>query len=99
MYLKIHSSYRNVIAICDADLIGKKFEEGKRQLDLRENFYKSDNILTKEQVMKIIQQQIDEDSTFNIVGQKATEAAVASGLLREKDIDKIQNIPFALTLL
>ncbi|MAG27102.1 hypothetical protein CMI47_16315 [Candidatus Pacearchaeota archaeon] len=99
MYLKIHSSYRNVVAICDADLIGKKFEEGKRQLDLRENFYKSDNILTEEQVIKLIQKQIEEDATFNIVGQKATEAAIASGLLTEKDVDKIQNIPFALTLL
>ena len=99
MYLKIHSSYRNVVAICDADLIGKKFEEGKRQLDLRENFYKSPSVFTKEQIIKIIQQQIDEDATFNIVGPKATQASIEAGLLTKQDIDKIQDIPFALTLL
>ena len=55
--------------------------------------------MLEEQVIKLIQKQIEEDATFNIVGQKATEAAIASGLLTEKDVDKIQNIPFALTLL
>ena len=29
MFIKIHNSYRNVVALADADLIGKKFEEGK----------------------------------------------------------------------
>ena len=39
MLVKIHKSYRNVVAVCDSDLIGKKFEEDKFQLDLKESFY------------------------------------------------------------
>jgi hypothetical protein len=41
MYLKVHQSYRDVVAICDSDLIGKKFEEGKRQLDIKQEVEKN----------------------------------------------------------
>ena len=44
MYLKIHESYRKVVALADADIMGKIFEEGKKQLEVRENFYKGDLI-------------------------------------------------------
>jgi hypothetical protein len=38
--IKIHKTYRDVIAICDSDLIGKIFEEDKFQLNVKENFFK-----------------------------------------------------------
>ena len=44
MYIKIHRSYRNVVAICDAEILGKKFEEGKRVLDVRESFYNNEKV-------------------------------------------------------
>jgi hypothetical protein len=42
--MKIHESLRNVVALCDNNILGKKFFEGKRQLDVRENFYKGEEI-------------------------------------------------------
>ena len=98
MYIKIHRSYRNVVALCDADLIGKKFEEGKRQLEVRENFYK-DKEVTKEEAIKLLKQQTNEDSTFNIVGKKSIQAAIEAGLITKNSVHKIQNIPFALILI
>lgn len=98
MYIKIHRSYRNVVAVCDRDLIGKKFEEGKRQLDIRENFYKGQEV-NKEEAVKIMIMQSKEDSTFNIVGRKSIDAAIEAGIIEEGDVDTIQGIPFALTLL
>lgn len=98
MYLKIHKSCRNVVALCDAYLIGKRFEEGKRQLELRENFYK-DKKLSKEQAIKILKQQSDEDATFNIVGEKSIQASIEAGIITKSCIYKIQNIPFTLVLL
>ncbi|MEK6844365.1 MAG: DUF424 family protein [Nanoarchaeota archaeon] len=97
MYIKIHKSYRNVVAICDADLVGKTFEEGKRQLDVRENFYK-DVKVTKEEAIKILQKQSNNDSTFNIVGEKSIQTAIEAGLITEDSIGKIDNIPFTLIL-
>lgn len=97
MYIKIHRSYRNVVAICDAELIGKTFEEGKRQLELRENFYK-DKKVQKKELIKMIHDQTKEDATFNIVGEKATETAIEAGIIIKENIVYIQNIPFALIL-
>lgn len=95
--IKIHSSYRNVVAICDSDLIGKRFEEGKRQLDCRANFYKDKELGFKEAV-KVIDKQSYEDATFNIVGKESIKASIEAGIIGKSEVDKIQGIPFALTL-
>jgi len=95
--IKIHQSYRTVVGVCDSNLIGKYFEEGKRQLDLRESFYKEKEVNFDEAV-KIIQIQIAEDATFNIVGPEATKAAIKAELISEKSVDKISGVPFAMTL-
>ena len=96
--VKIYNSYRIVVALCDSNLVGKKFEEGKRQLHLRENFYKEKEV-TKEEAIKIIKQEILNDATFNIVGENAVSAAISSGLIEKSSTDSIGGIPFALTLL
>jgi len=96
--IKIHQSYRTIVAVSDSDLIGKKFEEGIRQLDVRENFYK-DKEVDKEEAIKIIQFQASEDATFNIVGKESTDAAIKAGIITKENIDTIQNIPFSLTLI
>ena len=51
MLVKIHNSYRKVVAVCDSDIIGKRFDEGKRQLDIRENFYKGDEVNEEEAII------------------------------------------------
>jgi hypothetical protein len=100
MFVKIHKSHniRPVVAICDDDLIGKKFEEGKRQLDVRENFYKGEQI-DEEQALHIIRVQSVEDASFNIVGKNSIKTAIKAGLITEKAVAKLKNIPFALVLL
>lgn len=98
MYVKIHKSYRTVVAICDSEILGKKFEEGKRQLDCRENFYKEKEVDEKE-LSKIIQLQLQEDATFNIVGEKSISICLKEGVILEEGIGKVQGIPFALKLI
>lgn len=98
MHVKIHKSYRNVVAICDSDLIGKYFSEGKRQLDLREGFYKGEEVSLAD-LINLIEKQALEDATFNIVGEKAVRIAKKAGIIKEANIAKVQNIPFALVLI
>ncbi|MEK6888889.1 MAG: DUF424 family protein [Nanoarchaeota archaeon] len=95
MYVKIHKSYRNVVAICDEELLNKIFEEGERQLDVRENFFK-DRKLQKEEIVRLIKMYSLEDSTFNIVGENSIEAAREAGLINKDDAGKIKGIPFIL---
>lgn len=97
MYVKVHSSYRNVIAICDSILLGKKFEEGKRQLDVRENFFKGEEH-TFNEVVKLIEINAHEDATFNIVGPESIKAAEEAGLITKENVAHIAKVPFTLVL-
>lgn len=98
MFIKIHRTYRDVIALCDSELIGKKFEEGNFQLDVKESFFKGDEVSEKE-VIEIIQKMSAEDATFNIVGKKSVNAGLRAGIISEEGIKRIQNIPFAMVLI
>ena len=98
MFVKIIKSYRDVVAICDKEILGKKFEEGNLQLDVKENFYSGKECSEKE-VIEIIQRMSEEDATFNIVGKKAVNAALKSGIIEEIGVKQIQGVPFALVLI
>jgi len=97
MFVRIIKSYRDVVAICDSELLGKKFEEGQFQLDVKEGFYKGEE-MDEKQVSNIIIRMSEEDATFNIVGKKAVSLAIETGLVSEQGIKTIQGIPFAMVL-
>ncbi|MEM3091273.1 MAG: DUF424 family protein [Candidatus Pacearchaeota archaeon] len=96
-FVNIIKSYRDVITICDSELLGKKFEEGRFQLDIKEGFYKGKKE-TKEGVIKIIRKFSIEDATFNIVGENSIKAALDANIIKKDEIKRIQGIPFALVL-
>ncbi len=98
MKIKIHNSYRNVVAICDSSILGKKFEQGKKQLHIKKGFFGGDEINEKKLIKKI--KTLDkEDATFNIAGENSIQAAIKAKIINKKGVKKIQNIPFALVLL
>ncbi len=98
MFVNVIKSYRDVVAICDENLIGKKFEEGDFQLDIKENFFKGRE-LSKEETSEIMKDMKMEDSTFNIIGEESIQTALESGIITREGIRKIANIPFALVLI
>ncbi|MEX0932763.1 MAG: DUF424 family protein [Candidatus Pacearchaeota archaeon] len=98
MLINIIKSYRNVVAICDKEILGKKFEEGRFQLDVKESFFSGQEI-TEEKILWMIKRMSIEDSTFNIVGPKSIETAKKAGIISDSNVKKIQGIPFALVLI
>jgi len=34
MLIKVHDAYRIIVAVCDKELFGKQFREGKKKIDL-----------------------------------------------------------------
>ncbi len=111
MFVNIIKSYRDVVAICDADLLGKRFEEPLKnplsekprvkQLHVKESFYKGKEGKrhSKEELLNLIRSYSKEDSTFNIVGEKSISIALKSGIINKDGIGNIQGIPYALVLL
>ncbi len=96
--INVISSYRNVVAVCDSDLLGKRFEQGKFQLDIKESFYKGEEV-DEEKAVRIMKKMAGEDATFNIVGKNSVNLALQAGVIIEEGIGEIKGIPFALVLL
>ena len=89
MYLKVA---KGIVAVCDRELLGRKFEEGKLVLDLKKasSFYKG-RIGSREEVMKALRNA----KSVNLVGEKAVEAGIASGLIKKENVIKIDGIAHA----
>jgi hypothetical protein len=98
MLVKIHEAYRKVVAVCDSEILGKKFVQGNMQLDLNPDFYGGKKF-NEEQIASMLQELREDDATFNIVGKKSVNAALKAGIIDKEGISKIQGIPFTLSLI
>ena len=96
MIVKLHKTNdgRRVLAICDDDLLCKRFEEGNKQLDLTSDFYRGEKKNEKEAV-----EMIKGTYMVNIVGEEGINLALNLGIVDKKQIIKIKNIPHAQAIL
>ncbi len=89
MYVKIHKTGKNIIvAICDENLLGKKFEEKNCQLEISEEFYKGE-IMPEKEIIKIIKTA----PIVNLVGKKSVDLGIKSGIVSKEDIKKVKGVP------
>lgn len=95
--LKIHESYRWVVAVCDKDVFGRKLVEGEKVLDVSGEFFNG-KLMSDEKVKKEIIRCNHEDATFNFVGKHSVEIAKKLGIVKDSGVAKIQEVPFALIL-
>ncbi len=98
MLVKIIKSHRNIVIICDKNLIGKTFSHEKFQINVKENFFNGEE-KNKEETIEIIKKMVEEDATFNIVGKESIKVALETGIINKEGIKTIQNTPIALVLL
>ena len=96
MIVKVHKTPdgRKIVAICDSELIGKKIEEGRLQLDLSSSFYKGEEKNEEE-----IEELLKGCCVVNVVGEKSIDFIVKKGIVDEKNIIKINNVPHAQAIL
>ena len=92
MYLKIHENQRGkIVAVCDAELIGKVLEEQGRELDLERyrSFYVGEKV-GEESVRKALER----FGSANIVGKNAIDVVLDMGLADGEDVMYIKKIPY-----
>ncbi|MHC1585575.1 MAG: DUF424 domain-containing protein [Candidatus Syntropharchaeia archaeon] len=91
MYLKKYvTQSERMIAVCDRELIGKKYREGDLVLDITEDFYKGE-IVGEEEVVK----ELEKATIANLVGEKAVGCAVKHGFIDKKNVLFIGGVPHA----
>lgn len=99
MYIKIHKNQaRDIITICDSDLIGKKFSDKYGlHIDVSERFYKGKKV-SKEEAFNVVKEGKNNLSIFNIVGKKSIDFALKNGAIEKDNMVIIKKIPHAQSI-
>ena len=79
-----------LIGACDENLLGKRFEEGKFQLEITKEFYGGERI-----DIKTFKKYLLEATIANLVGNLTIKCAIESGIINPDCVIKIGGIPHA----
>lgn len=91
MYMKKYETERQlIVAVCDKEIIGKKFKEGELTLRLEPSFYKGADASESE-----IKEALSCATIANIAGEKAIACAVECGCIEPDTVIFIEGIPHA----
>ncbi len=91
MYMKKYNAEEKmIVAVCDKDIIGKKFREGELVLKLEESFYKGEEKCREEVIEALMSAAI-----ANISGERSIACAVDCGCIDPETIIFIEGIPHA----
>ena len=95
MWVKIHTGKdgKTLLAVCDSELLGKKFEEGRLQLDLTTSFYRGEK-KNKKEVADLMRNA----DMVNLVGEEAIAVAASEELLSPENVKRIAGIPLFQSL-
>ena len=89
VYVKVFRHREGVVlAICDPELIGKKFREGKRKLEVSAKFYKGQLVSVEEAINMIAKADI-----INIVGVKVIGELLKRKIIPEDAVISIGGVP------
>jgi len=89
----VYDDGRLFLAVCDDDLIGKKFEDEKLQLDLTSSFFKGGE-KNADEIIALVKKSY----MVNFVGEKSIKLALKEGFVEKDNVITINNIPTAQML-
>ena len=82
---------RNVLlAVCDAEILGKTLRDGKIVFHVKEEFYKGARVNVEEAVSMI-----ENSNIVNMVGKNVVKKAIQRGYVHPDAVLDIQGIPHA----
>ncbi len=91
VYLNLRKRGKNmVLAICDAELLGKTLNEGKIVFEVREEFYKGIKTTVEEAIYLISQ-----STVVNMIGKRIVKKALEKGLVHPEAVLNISGVPHA----
>ena len=79
-----------IIGACDEHLVGKKFRDGKLQIDVARSFYDGKKVDTK-----TLQRYLEDATIANLVGEETVKCAIKLGLVDPDCILRIKGVPHA----
>ena len=90
IYVKVHKSRSEFVSVCDEELVGKEFREGKYCLKVSEYFYKGEKRSERE-----VKEILKNYAQLNIVGKRSIKLALELNIVDKDMIIKIDGVPHA----
>lgn len=81
---------RVLLAMCDADMLGKTLKHGKIVFHIQEKFYKG-SLVSLEEAVDLIQR----STVVNMVGRKIVQRAMEKGLVHPDAVIEVEGVPHA----
>lgn len=95
VYLKTHNSGNEVlIAVCDCDLMGRKFCEGHLHVEIQPGFFGEKKATSHE-----VEDALAKATIANLVGEKAVGQAIRLGYVAHENVLVIEGVPCAQMVL
>ena len=89
--MNVKKSGRNVLlAICDAEILGRTLRDGKIVFCVKEEFYKGARVNVEEAVSMI-----ENSNIVNMVGRNVVKKAIQKGYVHPEAVLNIEGIPHA----
>ncbi len=89
--IRIHTNgVDRVLAVCDADLLGKTFREGKKRLVVSETFYNGEIV-----DLEVVVERMKSAGVLNLVGNESVSLAINEGYVEMSNVITIDGIPHA----
>jgi len=87
--MKIHRRGNiKILAICDEDILGKTFREGRMKIEIKEEFYGERKIPLND-----IFELIEDADIVNMVGKRVIYEAIKRGYIPQEGIIEVAGIP------
>ncbi|MGF3522859.1 MAG: DUF424 domain-containing protein [Candidatus Bathyarchaeia archaeon] len=91
VYVNLKKVGGNVLlAICDADLLGKTLKQGKIVFHIKQEFYNGGKLTVEEAV-----DMIENSTIVNMVGKCCVDQAIAKGYVHPEAVLEIEGVPHA----
>ena len=91
VYMKVHKQGDLiVVAICDEDLLGRTFKQGRLYISVKEEFYGGIKVNVKQAI-----EEAKKADIVNLVGNNAVQEAIKEGLVHPEAVIYISGIPHA----
>jgi hypothetical protein len=79
-----------LLAMCDAEILGKTLKKGKIVFHVKEEFYKGAKV-TIEEAMAMI----ENSTTVNMIGKNVVQEAIEKGHVHPEAVINIEGVPHA----
>jgi hypothetical protein len=91
VYVNLRKIGNNVLlAICDAEILGKTLREGKIVFHVKEEFYKGAKVNVEEAISMI-----KNSTTVNMIGKNVVKKAMEKGYVHPEAVLNIEGVPHA----